>query len=644
MQKLSAALATFFMVGGCAPHNPPPRPSSPVHPMTNVPMTAADKKASDALPSSPDVAGEVMGWLVVSDGARIAQQLSPPGADVQKTQAALLMQIGLAPDVAAVIDLQRPMAIGLLNPSLLAVGNVQPYVAMVPIRSRAAVEKLFTEHQTPIERHPWGLAVPTAKDAKMNVAFRGNSGHEYAVVAWRPDLLGATEKLLAPRLAEKADAPLVVHLDFDNVHEAFGPQVEAMLGQVGRVAAQGGAANDPEVAYALRGVKQIARYMQSVSSLELLANLDSGGLTLTVRAEGKEGSPFHHYVSQQHPGPAWGTQFLPRDSVLAYATHGSAIGRAADVVASAQYFGDADAQHPAGDVERARVRDAFEKAALTTDGELAYAVWPARHGGVGLGGAYRVNNPVAARAAMGELYRTLAPRLGALVMRGLMFDADKLGKHAKVSRSTVKIADVDVDLVEVAIEWPKTARIERHLFEAMFGKSLVLSTAFVGDQALFAVGADWQPRLRAMLDTAKGVPAASLGDEPQFAEALQYKQDSRVSLSYMPTDKMAQFAAMLVAQSGGMNGDQGEMVARVLEQVGNGAIVSTTNAGDGRYELTTHVPHSAIMGVAQLNGALWRMALSPLVNPPMMPPMPVPPPHVAPSVNRTPASPTDGTL
>jgi hypothetical protein len=55
------------------------------------------------------------------------------------------------------------------------------------------------------------------------------------------------------------------------------------------------------------------------------------------------------------------------------------------------------------------------------------------------------------------------------------------------------------------------------------------------------------------------------------------------------------------------------------------------------------VPQSAIFGVAQLNGALWRMALSPLVNPPMLPPMPVPPPHVAPTLNRA-ATSTAGTL
>jgi hypothetical protein len=42
------------------------------------------------------------------------------------------------------------------------------------------------------------------------------------------------------------------------------------------------------------------------------------------------------------------------------------------------------------------------------------------------------------------------------------------------------------------------------------------------------------------------------------------------------------------------------------------------------------VPQSAILGTAKLNGVLWRMALSPLLNPPSVPPLPLPPPHVTP--------------
>jgi hypothetical protein len=628
IRRLAASLLGGSLVTliACSPHNPPMTPTSPTHPTTS---------SLEALPRSPDISREVMGYLVVTDGARVAQQLSPDqaGVDPQKLQVNLLAQMGIAPDLAATIDLKRPLGVALLNPALLATGSVQPYVAMIPVRSRAAVEQVMVAHNTPITRTAWGFTTPTGK-AKMCVAFVPG----YAVVAWREDLLDGTVKLLAPRLAKKADAPVVLHLDFDNVHEAFGPQIEAMMQNMAQLAGRGGTSGDPQVAYALRGVRMIAQYMRSVSDLELLANIDSGGITLTLRADGKADGAFSGYVKQQRPGPAWGVQFLPRDSVLAYATHESPVGRAADISASVAYLSEAGKSANAD--ERERVRKAFERAALTTDGELAYAVWPGRAGGVGLGGAYRVNNAVEARAAAADLYHTLSPRLGHMVMNALMLDADELARHVKVARRTVRFGETDVDLIEVAVSWPKSAGAERHLFEAMFGKKLTLATAFVGDQALFAIGADYPQRLAAMIGTARGVPAASLGDEPAFAEALQYKQATRVSLSYLETARMARFAAGLVQQQGQLGLDEEQAVSRLLTTVGRGAIVSTTNASGRRFEMTTHVPHTAIAGIASLNGALWRIALSPLVNPPMMPPMPVPPPHVTPSVNR----PTEGSL
>ncbi|MDB4968006.1 MAG: hypothetical protein JWN44_3695 [Myxococcales bacterium] len=620
-----AALSTFT---ACSPKNPPLAPSTPTHPSTS----SAD------LPKSPDIANEVMGWMVVADGARLAQQLSPDveGSDPKTAQIALLAQLGVTPDLAAIIDLKRPLGLALLNPALLATGSTQPYVAMVPVQSRKAVEDIMAAHNTPMERTAWGFSTPTGPKARMHVAFVGG----YAVVAWRADLLEATVKLLAPRLAKKADAPVVVHLDFSNVHDAFGPQIEAMLGQMAKMAGQGGETGDPQVAFALRGVRQIAQYMRSVSDLELLADIDSGGLTLTLRADGEADGAFNSYVKQQRPGPAWGVQFLPRDSVLAFATHESPVGRAADITASVAYVGEMGVRAPANQGEREKVRRAFERAALTTNGELAYAVWPGRAGGVGLGGAYRISNAVEARAAVADVYQTVSTRLGPMVMKALLMDSEKLLQHVHVQKRTVHFGDVEADLVEVSVAWPKGMQAERHMFESLFGKKLVMATAFLDQQALFTIGADYQERLSAMIGTARGMPAASLNEEPAFVEALQYKEGSRVSLSYLETAGMARFAAGLVQQGGDMGLDEEKAVARLLTSVGRGAIVSTTNASGRRFEVTTHVPHTAIVGVAALNGALWRMALSPLVNPPMMPPMPVPPPHVTPSVNHA----TEGTL
>jgi hypothetical protein len=628
--RVALALALVTMLA-CTPRAPV-APSSPTHPSAQpVSLAAATAAATLALPRSPDVTTEVMGWVVVSDGDELARQLAPdPSAtDSQKVQQQLLTQLGLHPDVAATIDLHRPLGVALLNPGLLATKSVQPYLAMVPVRSRAAVEKVMVAHGAPLEPTPWGFALPSGQ-AKMQVAFVDG----YAVVAWRADLLQATVKLLGPRLAHRADAPVVFHIAFDNLRAAYGQQIDLMVQQLGRMASGGGAAGDPQAAWALRGLRHLGPYLRSLKSVDLLGSLDSGGLTLTLRAEDKEGGALSGYVQEQRPGPAWGVQFLPRDSVLAYATHRSRAGEADDIAASVDYIADVAPEKPAGLDERARVQRALERASETTEGELAYAVWPGRGGGVGVGGAYRVNNPVAARAAVAGVYDTLAPRLGAVVMRALLFDSDKLARFVHVQKRTVRWGDIEVDLVEVGVHWPKASEAERRVFESLFGKRLVLATTFVDDQALFTIGADYQQRLAAMIATARGVPAASLGDEPAFAEALQYKQATRVSLSYLETARMARFAAGLVEQAGDLDEAQERAVARLLVNVGRGAIVSTTNADGRRFEMTTHVPHSAIAGVAALNGALWRIALSPLLNPPMMPPMPVPPPHVAPSVSK----------
>ena len=145
-----------------------------------------------------------------------------------------------------------------------------------------------------------------------------------------------------------------------------------------------------------------------------------------------------------------------------------------------------------------------------------------------------------------------------------------------------------------------------------------------------------------MIATARGVPAASLGDEPAFAEALQYKQASRVSLSYLETARMARFAAGLVQQQAAdSSSDEEQAVARLMTTVGRGRDrVDHERRRAPLRDDHARAAHGDRRASASLNGALWRIALSPLVNPPMMPPMPVPPPHVTPSVNR----PTEGTL
>jgi hypothetical protein len=583
---------------------------------TTLPQGKAE--AGPRLPDGPEIADQIMGFLVVRDGARVAAELSPegdPSLELAKT-------FGVDPEVTRVLDLNRPLALAMLNPGLLSTGTVRPYVAMLPVKSRDAVLKLLAKRGQ-IQATPWGAQWIT-KAGEIFISFHAG----YAVIAWRKDLLGPALKLLQPRLAENTEAPLRVHLDLVNLYAAYRPQIAALVTRFALAAARGGAGNDPQLGYGLRAIKILAPYLESFSGLDLYADLDSGGLTLSVGVDGKPGGAWAEYVKQQRPGPAWGVRFLPKDAVLAYTTTASPMGRAADQEALLDYMGNVST----GD--RDRWKSALERALGTTQGELAYAVWPAKGGGVGMGGAYRLSDPGGAREAINGAYSELATPVSSIVLRGLSLDPNRFGKRVMVVRKHAQVAGVETDLMEVSVRWPAGAESQKRAFEAMFGPKLVMATAFVGDEALFALGADWAERLTTMVKVAQGETAASLGDEPSFVEALSFRDRDRVSLTYLDTAKMARFAAILMSETRDLGPAEQATVAALLQEVGRGAIVSTTNARGSRYQLTTHLPPGAVAGAAQLHGALWRIALSPLLNPPTMPPIPVPPPHVAPSATQ----------
>jgi hypothetical protein len=93
---------------------------------------------------------------------------------------------------------------------------------------------------------------------------------------------------------------------------------------------------------------------------------------------------------------------------------------------------------------------------------------------------------------------------------------------------------------------------------------------------------------------------------------------------------MARLAAGLLEETHDLKPERRDAIAGLVAEVGRGAIFSTLSASGHRYELTTHVPTGALGGAARLSGALWRIALSPLLSPPFLPPLPLPPPHIAP--------------
>jgi hypothetical protein len=273
-----------------------------------------------------------------------------------------------------------------------------------------------------------------------------------------------------------------------------------------------------------------------------------------------------------------------------------------------------------------------------TAGECAWALWRAPSGGVGFGGAYRIADGGSARAILGA-YEALVSRLGRLLGHALGVD-EALSARLTPSLRTLELAGESVTLVEITPTWPASAQAERRLFEALFGPQVTLATAFVGERALFALGSDWYDRLMVMLSVAHGERTSSLLDDAAFSEALGFRRQGRVSLTWVETRRMALIAGQLLETTQELTPLERHGLATTLSSLSGGAIVSTSNAEGRRFALTTHLPPSSLQGATRLSGALWRVALSPFVSPPTFPPLPLLPPQVTPPVPASVAPPS----
>lgn len=636
MRRLT--LAPLLLLSSCSPHPsiPPQTPARQVSARA-APASSTRRPPPDLEPAPPvsrDLSKQVMGWVVVSDGAplmRAVARIGRASASGEASDAAvkiLLAQlVGLDAHATMALDLTRPSAIALLSPA--SVEGARPVLALLPVTGRAEVERAFALSKVPVRRLPWGLAVGEGA-AAVYVAVRNG----YAAVAPREDLVDAAAKLLAVPLAQKAEAPLTAHLDLANVYAAYGRELDgAVIHFLDGIADR----DDPQLSFAMREARRIVHFADSMRALDLLVGSDDAGVTVKARAEGKPDGEWAARVAGQRAGePAWGAKLLPRDAVLVYLTNRSSRAMLEELDASVAYLGDASVPQATSGL-RASWRGALARATEEMSGEVAWAVWPGTDGGVGVGGGWRVRPGGSARRETLAAYERIGPHLAGVVARALQLDPKRF--HLEVAVRSIGPtapgpggAPIPIDRVVVSVRWPQRSSVQRRAFEQLFGRELVLATAFVDDTALFAIGRDWKPRLLAMISAARGDVLPSLADDPGFRRVLAEGREGRVSLTWMPMADMARFIGHVAEEGHVLDKAQLAEIEPMLAAAGTGAIVSTTHAEGARWEVATRVPSSALPGMRRVGAALWKVALSPLLNPPAIPPLPIPPAQLTPKL------------
>lgn len=590
---------------------------------TGPPVGAAEARA---------LARTEMGWVALRDLHRTSRALAPwLKATPAAVQEQLLRAAGLDRRLGPAIDGDRPLVISLLDPHRRKL----PVLVAVPIKDGASflaeVAKLSPRVDDPAAQRTPGLHVfDYGLGGRFYVTIEDGQGGPIAYLAFDLEAARGAPVLLGPRMRQRPPAMMVARAT-PRVVGRLGALEQSLASFLTITGADGDAANE----YALRGLHRTMAYLSDASALELRIDLGPRGLALTVRMEGKQGGAWAEYVEGREPAGSWGARFVPRDAVLTHLSRPSARDREADAEALESYLVTVADHGMVPPTERARWHTALAGAIAASGDQQVFAVWPAAGGGIGAGGAYTVKDMDAARRAARTLYTALGPVLGRAAAQQLELDPGTYPLVLGVRQNATLVQGAQVDLIELTPAFPSAAKEQRAAFVRLFGERLTLAIAYVDGAAVFALGRDWQSRLGQLVAAARGLPGPSLADTPGFARALA-DDAGRVSLVYLRTQGLAGLilGVLADADAGVAAAGAERMQAFLRPGQEHSAIVVVTRVRQLRrgmaYELTTRVPPTVLSDVAGMGGAMWRVALSPILGAPPVPPLPLPPSNLTP--------------
>jgi hypothetical protein len=576
------------------------------------------RQASNPKPS-PVGERDVLAWARIESVAGLAmgagESLGPRGA----LQHAAIGALGLPAEASVATDWSRPTVVALLDPqkfgapgpTALADAGGRPVLALLAVRDEARMRRALDLQQ-----------------GQSTGAFRSQSGMLWVdlrggtlVMAPEESMLTSARKMLEGISARRGAGDVNLHISLHNIFAAYGDRAERVFAQVAELSRN--ASTDGSSGFAMRSVRRLAAFASSAEAVDVSLRVAPDGLAVTARMSAQPTGEWASYIKQQRPQPMWGAELLPPESVLVYTTTISPAGMRGELEDSLDYLGEAAGANGGSAGRRA----AMTKALSHASGEVAYAVWPAAPGGVGMGGAYRLSDAAHARQATLDLHAVIRSEAAELAARAL--DLPARTTSVQVKPAAVRRNGVPIDLVELRVKWPRQRKDEKRAFEWMFGKKLILATAVVGDRAIFALGRDAMDRTVAMIKVSQGDSAPSVKDAPGFDRAVRFQGNQRVSMSYLPLGRMVQFIERLVHATA-PQAAHSETESLRLAGSPESAIVSTTNIVGNAYEVTTFIPRALLGDLGATGGALWRIAFQPVLNPPPVPPLPVPPAQLTP--------------
>ena len=510
------------------------------------------KVEAAAVAKVADVAGEIVGTLTITSlddaltqGTALIKPQLPPAFQAMANPMVLKAQLFSAikaPELEAVLDTGRPMALALADPKKYEDKGLGPVMVAVPVKDPNGLIDFLAKKAKGHETEANGVHV-----FKMDNDLLYLSLHEgtYALLASNETLILGAAAVLGPLVKGTPGALAHLRIKMEEVYARFGKEIEAAMVKVQKEM------EEEPLGKANTGSRMLTRWMSYVKGMRVIdatLGIKGNDLHFETAMTAKSGSDFSTYMGKLNAGKPWGLEYMPAESGLVAVARDNpemmlqdlddALGTLTAVLK--QWV-------PAATIES--WRDAARKSIKHYAGVGAGGMWANADGSFGFASASKLRDSAGAKAAIREWMAFLGKEVERLMGKTFKKEIQKalpgFKLSIKVKKDGLRVGGAKGDLIQIKFKMPRVkdkeqakvmAKIKKGLLKVI-GKDLTMGYIIVDDTALMTFGKDYKKRMGALVAIAKKKAKGS-----DMAAKLKPYTDGRdiIMVVYSPLETLAE--------------------------------------------------------------------------------------------------------
>lgn len=522
MRKSAFLFALFFtLAAGCGGAGTPP-PEGPAGAAGEAAATTADQAKAEAKKAAPEASpvGKIVGTLtfdsidnIMTQGTNLVRPQLPPAfqpmANPQVLKAQLFAMIK-APELEAVLDTTRPLALAIADPKRYEGKGFGPVVVAIPLKDPNGLIDFMAKKAKSHETLAGKVHLFTMdKDPVYLILHEGT----YAILASDQALLMAAVKTVAPLLQGKPGHLAQLRLDMEELYRLFGPEIEKGIAEMKRELVAGDPKSSAEPA--MKMFNRWIGYAKGTRVIDMALGIRGNDLFLETALGAISGSEFAKYMSKLNPGKPWGLKYIPADCGIVGVARQNPETLAQDIDEAVDTLVSVLSEWIPVETIKGW-RGAMQESIKHFAGTSAGGVYATADGGIGFAGANQVKDGKAAQEAMRKWVAFLSKEVKKLIDTQFRKEIDKVALGANISlklrKNKLRVGGVKGDLFQIKIKWPRLkdkkereamAKVKKGMAKVI-GKDVNMGMVVVDDVMLTTFGKDYKKRMGQLVAIAKG--------------------------------------------------------------------------------------------------------------------------------------------